>query len=106
MNNDCKIITIQFLHGLCRYYVYRSVWTLKLQEVLDACQESNNPYDRYVIVAWKHALASDPNKVVDHLPNGISHFAWFIKTHGAVVRVKSLKYRRLPLIRGGAGDTY
>ena len=60
-----------------------NVWTPKLQEVLDACQESNNPYDRYAIAAWKRASVPDPNKVVGHLQNEISRFTWFIIAHGA-----------------------
>ena len=96
-------LTVRFLCGLRGYHVYRSVWTPKQQEVLDARQESNNPYDPYAIAAWNRASAPDPNKVVGHLPNEISRFTWFIIAHGAVVtvRVISPKYRRSPLIRGG-----
>ena len=72
-------------------------------KVLDVQQESNNLHDRYAIAAWNHASVPDPNKVVGHLPNEISHFTWFIITHGAVVTVQviSPKYRRSPLIHGG-----
>ena len=70
MNNDHEIITVQLLCGLCGYHVhiYQSVWTLKLQQVLDALQESNSPYNQYVIAAWKRAS-----------------FTWFITIHGAVI---------------------
>ena len=81
------------------------MWTPKLhvQEVLDACQENNNPYDRHAIATWKRASAPDPDEVVSHIPNVISHFTWFIIAHGAVVtvRVVSVKHRRLPLIHEG-----
>ena len=50
-------LTVQFLCGLRGYHVNRGVWTPKLQEVLDARQESNNPYDRYAIAAWKRVSA-------------------------------------------------
>ena len=81
------------------------MWTPKPQEVLDESQERNNPYDQYVITAWKRASLLDPNKVVGHIPNATSHFTWFIIAHGAVVtvRVVSLKHRRSPLISGGLG---
>ena len=96
-------LTARFLCGLHGYHIYRSVWTLKQQEVLDARQENNNPYDRYANAAWNCASVPDPNKVVGHLPNEISHFTWFIIAYGAVVTVQviSPKYRRSPLIRGG-----
>ena len=96
-------LTVRFLCGLHGYHVYQSVWTPEHQEVLNARQERNNPYDRYAIAAWKRASAPNPAKVVGHLPNEISRFTWFIIAHGAVVtvRVVSPKYRRSPLIRGG-----
>ena len=82
--------------------MYSSVWTLKLQDILDACQESNDPYDRYAVAACKCASAPNPDKVVGHITNEISRFTWFIIAHEAVVTVwvVSVKHKRSSLICG------
>ena len=75
--------------------------TLKCQEVLDARQESNNPYNRYVIASWKRASASDPNEVVSQLPNEVSRFTLFIQPMEQFSLYKSYLLNIAPLIRAG-----
>ena len=86
-----------------------NLWTMKLQELLEACQESNNPNNRYALAAWRCASPPDSNKVVGHLPNKIFCFTYFIIAHWAVVTVWVIfhEYMKLPLICGArAGGTY
>ena len=65
-------LMLRFLCGLRGYHIYWSVWNPKPHEVPDAQQESNNPYNQYVIAAWKHASAANPDKAVGHIPIEIS----------------------------------
>ena len=74
MNNDCKIITIRFSCDRRGYHEYGSMWTPKLQEVIDAHLErvtirttgtglpSGNVHQRLI------------PRVFGHLPDQISRF--------------------------------
>ena len=72
-------------------------------EILRAQLELHNPHDSYAIAVMKKLPGMLAESVVGHLPREISRLTYFIILHGgrASCKIKSVQYRRSPLIQGG-----
>ena len=76
---------------------------LTLHEVLEAKQESGNPYDRFAIACTKKLPSRLTESVVGHLPIEVSRYTYYTILHGAKVTamVVDTYHRRSPLVQGG-----
>ena len=74
-----------------------------MHEVLEAKQESGNPYDRFAIACTKRVPSRLTESVVGHLPKELSRYTYYIILHGAKVTamVMDTHHRRSPLVQGG-----
>ena len=71
--------------------------------MLEAKQESGNPYDRFAIACTKKLPLRLTESVVGHLPKELSRYTYYIILHGAKVTamVMDTNHRRSPLVQGG-----
>ena len=82
------------------FHVYKNIWTLAMNEVLQTRQEIGNPEDEHAVAVVKTSDAGE--RTVGHVPKELSRICWgFLHNDGEIICTVTGSRRRSPLMQGG-----